>query len=243
MKITIIAEIASNWEGSLSKAKKLLQESKDAGADAVKFQMWRANDLYKGHPDFKLIRKSELTYKKAKEIKKFADKIGIEFFCSAFNPDAVEFLETLGVKRYKVASRTSTLKDDDAWDTLKIKAKTKKPIIISMGEGGNRSLIKKNFSKNKTTFCYCISEYPTPINKINWDEAMKYDGFSDHTLGITAPIIFSILKKQNKAKNILIEKHVKLENSKGPDASSSITTKELSDLISHVRIIGKTKLK
>ena len=243
MKITIIAEIASNWEGSLSKAKKLLQESKDAGADAVKFQMWRANDLYKGHPDFKLIRKSELTYKKAKEIKKFADKIGIEFFCSAFNPDAVKFLETLGVKRYKVASRTCTLKDDDALDTLKIKAKTKKPIIISMGEGGNKSLIKKNFSKNKTTFCYCISEYPTPINKINWKEAMKYDGFSDHTLGITAPIIFSILKKQNKAKNILIEKHVKLENSKGPDASTSITTKELSDLISHVRIIGKTKLK
>ena len=59
MKITIIAEIASNWEGSLSKARKLLQESKDAGADAVKFQMWRANDLYKGHPDFKLIKKSE----------------------------------------------------------------------------------------------------------------------------------------------------------------------------------------
>ena len=243
MQITIIAEIASNWEGSLSKAKKLLQESKDAGADAVKFQMWRANDLYKGHPDFKLIKKSELTYKKAKEIKKFADKIGIEFFCSAFNPDAVKFLETLGVKRYKVASRTCTLKDDDALDTLKIKAKTKKPIIISMGEGGNKSLIKKNFSKNKTTFCYCISEYPTPINKINWKEAMKYDGFSDHTLGITAPIIFSILKKQNKAKNILIEKHVKLENSKGPDASSSITTKELSDLVSHVRIIEKTKLK
>jgi len=243
MKITIIAEIASNWEGSLSKAKKLLQESKNAGADAVKFQMWRANDLYKGHPDFKLIKKSELTYKKAEEIKKFADKIDIEFFCSAFNPDAVEFLETLGVKRYKVASRTSTLKDDDAWDTLKIKAKTKKPIIISMGEGGNRSLIKKNFSKNKTTFCYCISEYPTPINKINWKEAVKYDGFSDHTLGITAPIIFSILKKQNKAKNILIEKHVKLENSKGSDASTSITTKELSDLISHIKIIGETKLK
>ena len=242
MQITIIAEIASNWEGSFSKAKKLLQESKDAGADAVKFQMWRANDLYKGHPDFKLIKKSELTYKKAKEIKKFADKIGIEFFCSAFNPDAVEFLETLGVKRYKIASRTCTLKDTDALDTLKIKAKTKKPIIISMGEGGNKSLIKKNFSKNKTTFCYCISEYPTPINKINWKEAMKYDGFSDHTLGITAPIIFSILKKQNKAKNILIEKHVKLENSKGPDASSSITTKELSNLVSHLKIIEKIKL-
>ena len=200
MQITIIAEIASNWEGSVSKAKKLLKESKKAGADAVKFQMWRAEDLYKGHPDWKLIKRSELTYKKAKQIKKFADKLGIEFFCSAFNPEAVKFLESLGVKRYKVASRTSTLKDENALETLKIKAKTKKPIIISMGEGGNKSLIKKNFSKNKIIFCYCISEYPTPIKKINWNDAIKYDGFSDHTLGITAPIIFSILKKQNNAK-------------------------------------------
>ena len=83
----------------------------------------------------------------------------------------------------------------DALDTLKIKAKTKKPIIISMGEGGNKSLIKKNFSKNKTTFCYCISEYPTPINKINWKEAMKYDGFSDHTLGNHSSNNFFYIKK------------------------------------------------
>ena len=65
----------------------------------------------------------------------------------------------------------------------------------------------------------------------------------DNTLGITDPIIFSILKKQKKSENILIEKHVKLQNTKGPDASSSITTKELSNLVSHVRIIEKTKLK
>ena len=67
MKVTIVAEIASNWEGSVLKAKKLLRESKKAGADAVKFQMWRAEDLYKGHPDWKLIKKSELTYEKAKK--------------------------------------------------------------------------------------------------------------------------------------------------------------------------------
>ena len=46
MKVKIVAEIASNWEGSINKATKLIQESKNAGADAVKFQMWRANDLY-----------------------------------------------------------------------------------------------------------------------------------------------------------------------------------------------------
>ncbi len=66
MKSFIIAEIASNWEGSFSKAKKLIQESKDAGADAVKFQMWRADDLYNNkHPNWKFIKRSEITFEKA----------------------------------------------------------------------------------------------------------------------------------------------------------------------------------
>ena len=240
MKTIIVAEIASNWEGNVSKAKKLIEESKKAGADAVKFQMWKAKDLYQNHPDLKIIKKSELTFEKAKQIKKFADKLGIEFFCSAFYPEAIKFLESLKVKRYKVASRTCTLRDPYSLETLKAKSKTKKPIIISMGEGGNKKQIKKIFSNNKITFCYCISEYPTPIKKIDWKDAINYDGFSDHTLGIIAPIIFSILKKQKNAKNILIEKHVKLKNSKGPDASTSINTEQLTQLVSYVRIIEKT---
>ena len=82
----------------------------------------------------------------------------------------------------------------------------------------------------------------TKIDKIDWKNAIKYDGFSDHTLGITAPLIFTMLKKQQNAKNILIEKHVKLKNSKGPDADSSIDTEELTNLISSVRKIGKLKI-
>ena len=71
MKSYIIAEIASNWEGSISKAKKLIFESKKAGANAVKFQMWRANDLYsKENSQWKIIKKSELTFKKAEKLKK-----------------------------------------------------------------------------------------------------------------------------------------------------------------------------
>ena len=234
MKTYVIAEIGSNWEGKLVKAKRLIREVKNSGADAVKFQMWRAKDLYQNHPDLKIIKKSELTFEKAKQIKKFANKLGIEFFCSAFYPEAIKFLESLKVKRYKVASRTCTLRDPYSLETLKTESKTKKPIIISMGMGGNKKQIKKIFSNNKTTFCYCISEYPTPIKKINWKEAINYDGFSDHTLGITASIIFSILKKQKNTKNILIEKHVKLENSKGPDASSSINTEQLAQLVYHI---------
>ena len=243
MKTTIIAEIGSNWEGSVSKAEKIINECKKAGADAVKFQMWRAKDLYsENHPNWKEIKKSELTFEKAKRIKKIADKIEIEFICSVFYPEAVKFLETLKVKRYKIASRTCLIKDPHSLEVLKSKSTTKKPMIISMGMGGNKKKIENIFSKNKTTFCYCISEYPLEFKKINWKEAIKYDGFSDHTAGITAPILFTILKKQKKSKNIIIEKHIKLKNSKGPDASTSMDTMLLAELVSHVRIIEKANI-
>jgi len=119
MKTLIVAEIASNWEGDFTKARKLIQESKNAGANAVKFQMWRAHDLYNNkHPNWKFIKKSEITVKKAKKLKQIADKIGIEFFCSAFYPEAIEILEKLKVKRYKIASRTCLLKDPYALEIL-----------------------------------------------------------------------------------------------------------------------------
>ena len=243
MKTTIIAEIGSNWEGSLNTAKKIILECKKAGADTVKFQMWRAKDLYsETHPDWTTIQKSELTFKKAEKIKKISDNLGIEFMCSAFYPEAVQFLESLNVRRYKIASRTCLLKDPFSRETLENKSKTKKPMIISMGMGGDKKKIQKIFLKNKIIFCYCISEYPLEFNKINWKKAVNYDGFSDHTMGITAPILFTILKKQKKSKEIIIEKHVKLQNSTGPDASTSIDTIQLSALISHIRLIEKTNL-
>jgi sialic acid synthase SpsE len=243
MKVSIIAEIGSNWEGSMKKAEKIIKECKKAGADAVKFQMWRANDLYNDtHPNWKFIKKSELTFKKTQKLKSIADKIGIEFFCSAFYPEAVDFLEKIKVKRYKIASRTCLLKDPFSLETLEKKAYTKKPVIISMGMGGDFKKIEKIFSKNNKTFCYCISEYPTNINDIKWKNAIKYDGFSDHTLGITAPLIFTMLKKQQNSKNIVIEKHVKLINSNGPDASSSINTDELKELVVGIRVIEKLKI-
>ena len=241
MKTTIIAEIGSNWEGNLNTAKKIILECKKAGADTVKFQMWRAKDLYsETHPDWTTIQKSELTFKKAEKIKKISDNLGIEFMCSAFYPEAVQFLESLNVRRYKIASRTCLLKDPFSRETLENKSKTKKPMIISMGMGGNKKKIQNIFLKNKVTFCYCISDYPLNFDKINWKKAVNFDGFSDHTMGITAPILFTILKKQKKSKQIIIEKHVKLKNSKGPDASTSIDTKQLSNLVSHIRILEKT---
>ena len=243
MKTTIIAEIGSNWEGQISTAKKIISECKKSGADIVKFQMWRANDLYtEAHPEWKTIKKSELTFEKAEKIKVFSDDLGIEFMCSVFFPEGVKFLESLNVKRYKIASRTCLFNDPFSNETLIEKAKTKKPVLISMGMGGNKTKIQKIFSKNPTTFCYCISEYPLDFNRINWKSASKFNGFSDHTMTNTASIFFSILKRKQNLKNIFIEKHVKLSNSHGPDASTSITTQKLTELIEHIRLIEKSKL-
>ena len=217
LKTIIVAEIGSNWEGKLSIAKKIIFECKKAGADVVKFQMWRARDLYsETHPEWSTIKKSELTFDKAIKIKQICDEFEIEFMCSVFYPEAVIFLESLGVKRYKIASR------------------------ITMGMRGSRKKLENIFLKNNRTFCYCISDYPLNFEKINWKKAVNFNGFSDHTMNITAAILFTVLKKQKKSKQIIIEKHVKLKNSKGPDASTSIDTIQLSDLISHVRLIEKT---
>jgi len=243
MKSYIIAEIASNWEGDIRIAKKIIRECKKAGANAVKFQMWRAKDLYsKKHPLWKFIKKSELTFEKAEKIKKICAQNKIEFFCSVFYPEGVEFLEKINVKRYKIASRTCLLKDPFSLETLQKKSKTKKPLIISMGMGGDKSKIKSILKSNEKTFCYCISKYPTKFSDINWNEAIKYDGFSDHTIGITAPIVFATLKRNQNSKKIIIEKHIKLSESKGPDASSSIDTEELSQMVSSIRNIEKMKI-
>ena len=225
------------------KSEKIIYECKKVGANAVKFQIWRAKDLYNpSHPNWKNIKKSELTFDKARKIKEYSDKQNIEFFASAFYPEAVDFLESLNVKKYKIASRTCLFKDPFSLETLISKAKTKKPMIISMGMGGSKQKIKNIFKNNTTTFCYCISKYPTKFNEIDWGKATKYDGFSDHTIGISAPILFATLKKIKGSKNIIIEKHVKLLNSKGPDASSSLDTIKFSEMISTIRLISKSKI-
>ena len=243
MKAFVVAEIGSNWEGDLTKAKKIIRECRKADADAVKFQMWKAEELYdKSHPNWNEIKRAELSFQTAKKLKEFSDKQKIEFFCSAFYPNAVKFLISLGVKKFKIASRTCKFTDPNSLEILQEKARSKKEVFISMGMGGNKKRISKMFKKNKTTFCYCISDYPLNFEKINWGDAIKYDGFSDHTMDILAPIIFTVLKKQKKSKRIYIEKHVKMNNSRGPDASTSISTEKLSEMVKQIRIIEKMRI-
>jgi N,N'-diacetyllegionaminate synthase len=241
LSVKIIAEIGSNWEGDMELAKLHIKEAKESGADYVKFQMWRAEDLYNSdHPEWEMIKKSELTENIALELKKYADEINIGWFCSAFNPDAVEFLEKIGVSIHKIASRTATLNDKFSLETIKKIAETKKNTFVSMGEGGDKNKILELFQKKSLKFTYCISKYPTDANDIDWNIIKNYNFFSDHTNGIIIPLVYSMLKINNKNEDIFIEKHTKFENSKGPDSTYAITYEELKQLTDHIKRIEKT---
>ena len=239
MSVKIIAEIGSNWEGDMELGKLHIKEAKESGADYVKFQMWRAEDLYdSSHPDWKMIKKSELTESIALELKKYADELDIGWFCSAFNPDAVKFLEKIGVPIHKIASRTSTLKDKFSLETIQKIAETKKNTFISMGEGGDKSKILELFQEKSLKFTYCVAKYPTEDREIDWNEIINYDFFSDHTKGITIAIAYAILRNRLSKNEIFIEKHTQFENSKGPDSVwGAINYKELKELSNHIKRI------
>ena len=239
MSVKIIAEIGSNWEGNVELAKLHIKEAKLSGADYVKFQMWRAEDLYdSNHPEWEIIKKSELTESVAMELKKYADDLDIGWFCSAFNPDAVKFLEKIGVPIHKIASRTSTLKDKFSLETIQKIAETKKNTFISMGEGGDKSKILELFQEKSLKFTYCVAKYPTEDREIDWNEIINYDFFSDHTKGITIAIAYAILRNRLSKNEIFIEKHTQFENSKGPDSVwGAINYKELKELSNHIKRI------
>tara|TARA_B100001013_G_scaffold336584_1_gene255978 strand:+ start:1389 stop:2114 length:726 start_codon:yes stop_codon:yes gene_type:complete len=228
----IIAEIGSNWNGNEKIGKKMIKAAKLAGADYVKFQMWKAADLWKkSEPFWNDFKRSEMTPEIAKKFKKYSDEQKIKFFCSVFNPEAVETLENLNVKLYKIASWTASMKHKKSKNTLESIAQTKKPVIISTGMNANVDKLKHIFRKNKKYFLYCVARYPTKMNQVNFTTMKKFDGFSDHTEGFLAPIMFAS-NFRNSKKTLFYEKHVSITESKGPDKSFAMSMNDFGQLIS-----------
>ena len=140
---------------------------------------------------------------------------------------------------YKIASRTSALNDKFALETIQRVSETKKMTFVSTGEGGDIGKISELFEPKSLKFTYCVSKYPTDDADINWKDIMNYDFFSDHTKGITIPIAYAIMKKNNIKNDIFIEKHTRFEDSQGPDATFAITYDELKELVTHLKRIEK----
>jgi sialic acid synthase SpsE len=218
----IIAEIGQNHNGDMNLAIELIKEAKLNGADVAKFQLYNAKKLFpkKGNVWYEYNCKTEISKKDFYRLVEACDKYDIEFMASVFDEERVEWLEEVDVKRYKIASRTINDKS-----LIKKISSTKKEVLVSLGMWNEKSLPDLPIENIK--FLYCKSIYPTPISLYNFNEIdfNIYDGFSDHSIGITASKI-ALARGAN-----IIEKHFTLSRGMyGPDHICSITPTELNEL-------------
>lgn len=245
----IIAEIGSNHNGDMELAKKMIDEAKRCGADCVKFQSWSKDTIFseKVYQDNYFLRddyrnRTDYTLKEIVDkysidrndhflLKEYCDKIGIEFNSTPFSKAEVDLLvDEIGVPFIKVASM-----DLNNIPFLTYIAKKGKPVVISTGLCGLSEVndavacLKKNGCE-KIILLHCVSIYPpedTMVNLNNIDMLRNTFGlkvgYSDHTIGVVAPIL-------SMAKGVcIIEKHFTLDkNMVGWDHKVSANPEELS---------------
>lgn len=227
-KVFVIAEIGHNFHGNIRFAKKMIDEAKKCGVDAVKTQLYditklglrpQESDVY---PELEM---GQINFEEFQYLKDYADSIGIELFASAFDQERVEWCERVGVKRHKLASRSVMDKE-----IIKAMEKTGKPIIASLGmvETKDAPVIQNG------KYLYCVADYPATITEEMFPKKFGYpnyyEGFSDHTIGI------EWAKEAIRRGATIIEKHFTLDKRlPGCDQSCSADPKEMKELIEFIK--------
>lgn len=249
----IIAELSANHNGSLETAIETIKAAKAAGADAIKLQTYTADTitLNSRNDDFKLkqgtIWDGKFLYDLYKEaytpwewhaeLFKVAKEHGLICFSSPFDPTSVELLESLNTPAYKIASFEIT-----DIPLIELVASKKKPVIISTGIAKEDDIIMaikacNDVGNYDVILLKCTSSYPAPIEEANiqmiTDLSKRfevYSGLSDHTMGITVPIVSVCFGAK------VIEKHFILDRSLGgPDSSFSLNQEEFKAMVKAVR--------
>ena len=241
----IIAEAGVNHNGDLKLAKKLVDAAKNAGADAVKFQTFKTEELvtkktikaeYQGKGNqFNLLKKLELKEDEFIELKEYCDKKEIIFLSTPHTEESINFLDGL-VPLFKLGSGDLT-----NIPFLKKVAKKNKPIILSTGMGTLKEIkiafeIIKKYNPN-LIILHCTTNYPCQKKDVNLNAMLTIKkefnclvGYSDHTLGITIPLIATQFGAS------VIEKHFTLNKKMpGPDHKASLNQKELKQMIRNIR--------
>ena len=254
MSVFIIAEAGVNHNGDINLAKKLVDAAAEAGADAVKFQTFipeKVVSTYAPKADYQIettgsdesqldmIRKLYLDFDEFDELYRYCKQRGITFMSTAFDLDSLDYLVSLGVKCLKIPSGEVT-----NLPLLLAVACTGLPVIMSTGmcEMDEIEFARNELLKNGTTeltILHCNTEYPTPYEDANLRAMLDIKerfggkvGYSDHTLGIEAPIAAVALGAE------VIEKHFTLDrNMVGPDHSCSLEPDELKDMVQKIRHI------
>jgi N,N'-diacetyllegionaminate synthase len=249
----IIAEAGINHNGDLKKALEMIELAKSAGADAVKFQTFKAsefcgdstqmfsyisNGLEFTEPMLSLFERVELGEKEWEKIKEFADKVGITFFSTPQNYSDLEILLPLGIEVIKIGS-------DDLTNLSLIEAysNTDLPIILSSGMSNIAEVYEALevagwFRGKQVAVLVCTSQYPTPIADVNIRRVSTLRnafpglvvGFSDHTLGNNAAVMALTLGAR------IFEKHFTLSHDlPGPDHWFSLNPSELHSWVDTIR--------
>jgi len=252
--IFVIAEAGVNHNGRLDLALRLCDAAYAAGADAVKFQTFRAQDLVlPGAPtaayqaqqtgdidQFALLQRLELSEDQHRAIQAHCRQRGIEFFSTPFSVAAVDMLVGLGVRRIKLSSGELTHRA-----LVAHAAATGLPLILSTGMGTMEEIrealqwvVKARGSLQGVAVLHCTSAYPAPDAALNLRalESMARDlpgvviGYSDHSLGIEAPLAAAALGAT------VIEKHLTLDRTlPGPDHSASLEPAEFAQMVAGIR--------
>lgn len=251
-RVFIIAEAGVNHNGDINIAKKLVDEAVLAGADAVKFQTFKAENLVcrnaskaeyqldttdKDETQFDMLKKLELTEKMHVELIDYCKNRDIMFLSTPFDIDSLHYLVNLGLDIIKIPSGEIT-----NYPLLREVGKTKKKVILSSGmstlnEIKNAKRVLMEFGCKDLIILHCNTEYPTPYQDVNLkamntirEELGVRVGYSDHTQGITVPIAAVALGAE------VIEKHFTLNrNMIGPDHRASLEPDELKEMIRAIR--------
>lgn len=254
----IITEAGVNHNGSLEIAKKMVKVAKECGADAIKFQTFKAENVISkiapkaeyqkqttstDESQLEMVKKLELSFDDFKELKDYCDKIRITFMSTPFDFESIKFLDSIGLEIFKIPSGEIT-----NLPYLEKVGKLGKKIILSTGmadlgeiEDALDILTQSGTPRENITVLHCNTEYPTPYEDVNLlamvtiKEAFKIKvGYSDHTLGIEIPITAVTLGAT------VIEKHFTLDkNMPGPDHKASLEPEELKAMITAIRNIEK----
>lgn len=257
-KCLVVAEISANHDSKLSNAIKLIKLAAQAGADAVKIQTYKPetitlnsfkkdflinkNSPWSSKKNFwNLYKKGHTPWEWHKKLFSEAKKNKIEIFSSPFDESAVDLLEKLGCKAYKIASPEIT-----HIPLITKVAKTGKPIIISTGlsnlnELNNTIKTIRKCGNNKIVILKCTSAYPAPNLELNLktikniEEKFKvHVGFSDHSIGNIAAITAVAVGAK------VVEKHFKIKNNKTIDSFFSADKNDFLDLIKSIREVEKS---
>jgi len=230
--VFVVAEIGVNWDGDYELVQEMIQTAKRTRCDAVKFQCFN-EELIKNHPEKSRLMKSSISKENIEKINQITNDVGIEWFSTPMYPEAVDLLEPF-VKRFKIREFDGrNLIENKTTELFDRVQKTDKEIIVSSQSSPKNS---EFYNNSKISWLYCIPKYPCDLEDLDFTNFKDFDGYSNHSPYLIAPLTAVILGSK------IIEIHITSNKNKNfIDNNVSFDYDELDNLLQLIRETEKIK--